>query len=232
MTFRSLSLLVPMRGHPERRARFLESFRRTVVGPVELVLKIDDDDVETLQWAKGLVHPWPVIVSGPRHDGYRSLPRYFNEMSRVATGDLLMCGNDDMEFITKDWAGDLLRMADRYPDGVFDLGIYTYPAGSFPFSCVSRAAVNAMGFLNDERLVFSDIFLRDVMMRFNRAVLLPDTVIMHVGVADDDALQVKDGVHAEAAAYWRLHERCVNEAARAIQPLLKRSWWQRVRRAA
>jgi len=217
--FETLSLLVPIRGHAERRAHFWASLHRTIAvhAQVQLVVRVDDDDEDTHTWALGLRQPTPTIVVGPRYDGYRSLPRFFNEMAQAATGDLLMCGNDDMAFMTEDWAGDLLAAANQYPDGLFNLGTYTYPAGSFPFSCVSRAAVEALGFLNDERLVYSDIFLRDVMARFGRAVLLPQIVIMHVGQADDDAVAVKGAVHRDADAYWRLHEACVEDAVATLR---------------
>ncbi len=217
----TFSLLVPLRGHAERRARMWQSiWDTTTTTPLEVVFRLDDDDDETWSWAASL-EPRPRIVRGPRFAGYGSLPRFFNEMARVATGDLLMCGNDDMIFTTPEWAAQYVAAARQFPDGLFDLGCMTYPAGVFPFSCVSKQTVERLGFLNDERLTYSDIFLRDVMARFGRAVLLPQVEIYHIGVeqeVDDQVLMaVKLDLHRHAADYWALHERCVTEAVETLR---------------
>ncbi len=223
MTFQTLSLLVPLRGNPGRRNRLWISLRATAPD-VELVIRLDDDDPETLAWALTL-EPEPIIVVGARLNGYASLPRFFNEMSAVATGDLLMCGNDDMTFATPGWDAHYLDRANQYPDGVFDIGCMTYPAGAFPWSVVSRQTVRTLGFLNDERLLYSDIFLRDLMGRFGRLAFLPDVTIYHEDPdhgEDQVALDAKLALHHDAGTYWQLHNRCVSEAVAKIQPLLGR----------
>lgn len=216
----TLSLLVPMRGNPGRRERFWASLRSTAPD-VELVIRLDDDDAETAAWARALDPP-PIVVIGPQLKGYASLPRFFNEMAAVATGDLLMCGNDDMIFETPGWDAHYLARANQYPDGVFDIGSMTYPAGAFPWSVVSRSVVQALGFLNDERLLYSDIFLRDVMGRFGRLLFLPDVAIAHDDPDHGEDLvanAAKLDAHEHAGAYWTLHNRCVAEAVAKIAPL-------------
>lgn len=228
MTFHTLSLLVPLRGNPGRRDRLWASLRRTAPD-VELVIRLDDDDAETRAWALTL-EPRPAIVTGGRLNGYASLPRFFNEMAAVASGDLLMCGNDDMIFETPGWPAQYLARANQYPDGVFDIGCDTYPSGVFPFSVVSRAVTRALGFLNDERLMYSDIFLRDVMGRFGRLLFLPHVLIKHEdpdhGV-DLIANAAKMDLHEHAGAYWTLHNRCVDEAAEKLTYLKEFALCQR-----
>lgn len=217
----TLSLLVPLRGNPGRRDRLWSSLWATAPD-VELVVRLDDYDAETAAWARAL-RPLPVIVTGPRLNGYASLPRFFNEMARVASGDLLMCGNDDMIFDTPNWDAAYCARATEFPDGVFDIGCMTYPAGAFPFSCVSRQTVQALGFLNDERLLYSDIFLRDLMGRFGRLLFLPEVGIRHEDPDHGEDLAAnaaKYALHLDAAAYWAMHNRCVDEAVAKIRPLL------------
>lgn len=216
--FKTLSLLVPLRGNPGRRQRMWSSLRATAPD-VELVLRLDDDDEDTAVWARAL-RPAPTIVVGPRLKGYASLPRFFNEMASAASGHLLMCGNDDMIFATPNWPAQYLARANHYPDGVFDIGCMTYPAGAFPFSVVSRRATQTLGFLNDERLLYSDIFLRDVMGRFNRLLFLPEVTVYHEDPDNGEdavALTAKFALHQNAGEYWRLHNRCVNEAVDALR---------------
>lgn len=222
MTFETFSLLVPLRGAPGRRDRLWASLCATSGEDVELVIRLDDDDDETLQWAQTL-RPAPRIVIGRRMGGYASLPFFFNEMATVASGDLLMCGNDDMIFDTPNWPAHYLAMANRYPDGVFDIGCMTYPAGAYPFSCVSRLAVTALGFLNDERLTYSDIFLRDLMGRFRRLLFLPSVTIRHEDPdhgEDPLALDTKYDLHLAAGAYWTKHNAAIAEAVLKLRPLL------------
>jgi hypothetical protein len=211
--FQTLSLLVPLRGNPGRRQRMWSSLRATAPA-VELVIRLDDDDEDTAAWARTL-RPLPTIVIGPRLKGYASLPRFFNEMAAAASGDLLMCGNDDMIFATPNWHAQYIGRANEYPDGLFDIGCMTYPAGAFPFSVVSRRTTRTLGFLNDERLLYSDIFLRDVMGRFSRLLFLPHVAIYHEDPDNGEdavALTAKLALHENATEYWTLHNRCVNEA--------------------
>lgn len=209
-----------MRTQPERRVRMWSSWQATTTGTsVELILRLDDDDLDTLTWAETLV-PRPRIVVGPRLKGYASLPRFFNEMASVSKSDLVMCGNDDMIFLTPGWPTKLLAAANYYPDGIFNFGFMTYPAGAFPFSCVSRQVVERLGFLNDERLLYSDIFLRDVMARFGRAILLPEIVIQHIGIASEETNAHKWGLHFNAESYWALHNRVVEEAVKTLWPMV------------
>jgi hypothetical protein len=128
-----------------------------------------------------------------------------------------MCGNDDMVFMSEGWVTRFLATANAYPDGLFDIGGWTFPAGSFPWSVVSRDFVRRLGFLNDERLLYSDIFLRDVCAAFGRAIMVPEVSILHVGSAAKDANVAKWHLHTIADAYWALHARCVGEAVARLR---------------
>src|ERR1700676_1477647 len=95
-------------------------------------------------------------------------------------GDVLMCGNDDMEFRTPDWPELILAEANKYPDGLFNIGVRVgLNDDKFPFSIVSRRLAQAMGWLNDPRLLYSDVFLLDVARAFRRAVRLNSVFVFH-----------------------------------------------------
>jgi hypothetical protein len=226
-----LALLVPMRGQPIRRELFLYTFERTrrASTPVQLIVRIDDDDTDTAAWLAAKTDA--TVLVGPRYDGYRSLPRYFNEMVAKVAPDTtaIMCGNDDMRFETVDWAGGLCRASRRYPS-LFNLGVMTFPAGAFPFSCVSPKMVDALGRLNREDLIYSDIYLRDVHARLGVCELVPTVEILHIGEAGPDAIGVKETVDL---AYWHHHAACVAEDVSTLRPLMtRRSWgWRRVAEA-
>src|SRR5688500_6274351 len=175
--FTRLTVLVPTRNRVPQLQTMLQSFSETrAYLAADLAFRIDLDDPLT----QTVVNPTGYgYVTGPRLDGYRSIATFFNEMRPVAQGDLFMCGNDDMVFRTPHWPELVLAEANKYPDGVFVLGVQTLNLGVFPFSIISRKAVEAMGFIHDPRLVCGDLFLRDVMSHFGRAIQLPNVHVEH-----------------------------------------------------
>lgn len=218
--FTKISVLVPTRKRERQVRTMIESYdQMTTVPPTaELVFRIDADDREALHMFRD--SPWTVIV-GPRLDGYRSLPQFFEEMRAVATGDLLMTGNDDMVFQTPDWSTKVLAVANQYPDGLFNLGVSTYNADHFPFSIVSRRAVEAMGAIHHPEIFWGDVYLRDIFKAFDRAILLPDVRVDHqwMGHTPDVVFleaQQSDGRHW-SHAYWATHRRLVAAAVAKLK---------------
>jgi Glycosyl transferase family 2 len=231
--YRRVSLLVPTRNRPEYLKALIESYFATISGSddSELVFRVDFDDMKTLQiLAK---YDFPVIV-GPRRLGYRSLPSFYNEMARLARGDILICCNDDVIIETPDWPQLIIEAANQYPDGIFNIGVSTIRGEeNYIFSCVSRKLVDRLGFINDERLVYSDIFLMDVAKHFNRLSKLWTVRFRHNWAGENpagmdatraDAQRVEfEMVLADATGAWsdkyrRLHNSVVAEAVARIDP--------------
>lgn len=215
--FTKVSVLVPTRKRLDRLRTMIDSFKRTNDGHAELVFRVDDDDPDTIDALAE--HP---TVIGPRLSGYRSMPTFFNEMLRVATGDVLMCGNDDMIFKTPGWPSLVLAAANAYPDGLFDLGVTTYNEDHYPFSIVSRAAADRLGFLWDPRVYWGDIFLRDVMGAFGRCIKLPSVEIEHdwVGHSPDAVFIEADqtSIYRTDPTYWEgTHARAVGDAIERLR---------------
>jgi hypothetical protein len=177
--FTTVSVLVPTRRRLDSLSRLLASFAATVPEPsqAELIFRCDSDDAESIE---RLRRESFAFIVGPRCDGYKSLPAFFNQMAAIAHGDIMMCCNDDAEFQTPGWPALLLEEANKYPDGIFNIGVNVgLNDDKFPFSVVSRRMIEAMGCLNDTRLLFSDVFLLDVAKAFNRAVRLDSVTVFH-----------------------------------------------------
>ena len=227
--FSKISVLVPTRKRLHYLARMLESFDATVTDSTaaEIVFRCDSDDVETIECLRR--RPSKLIIA-PRHEGYKSLPGFFNDMAAVATGDLLMCCNDDVVFQTPGWPGLLLTEARKYPDGIFNFGVNVgLNDDFFPFSIVSRQMVRTLGFINDERLLFSDVFLLDVAKHFNRAIRVKSVTIFHdwAGHGADETRRdanrhefevvFKDASGDWTDEYRRKHDQVVAEAVGKIE---------------
>lgn len=218
-----VSVLIPTRHRVERLRTLLESYDATTDGEdCELVFRVDEDDVETRTFLLDYDH---VIVVGPRHQGYGSMPLFFNEAARRARGDLLMCGNDDMIFRTFDWPNTLAEAAESFRDGIFNLGVMTLNEMHFPFSTVSRRAVERLGFIWDPRIFWGDIYLRDVMAFFGRALLVPSVTIDHdwAGFRPDkvfnETRESKSQVEGDAAYWSGPHRLAVDEAIEKLKEL-------------
>lgn len=216
--YTKVSVLVPTRSRLEHLRAMLASFFATTLGAgAELLLRVDDDDQPTIDMLMN--GPWPVaILVGPRLDGYRSLPAFYNELAAAATGDVLLIGNDDMVFATPGWPALVLEAANRYPDGLFNFGVRAHNEGHYPFSIVSRKAADRLGFLWDPRIFWGDIYLRDVMAAFGRCERLPSVEITH-NWAGDEASQ--NQIYVRDPGYWEgTHARAVREAVAKLADMV------------
>lgn len=186
----------------------------------ELIFRVDDDDIDTQDF---LALKNVRVVIGPRLRGYGSMPTFFNELYRVSIGDVLFSGNDDFVFKTPHWAPILLRAAENYPDGLFNLGVNTLNADHYPFGIVSRLAVDRMGFYWDERIFWGDIFLRDVMAYFGRCVMVNDVRIDHdwAGYRPDrtfaDTRSHKEKIESDPRYWQDVHAPAVAEAVEKLK---------------
>lgn len=225
MTFRKVSVLVPTRGRVARLAAMRASFYATAGSDeAELVFRADADDRETAGYL--LEAGERRYRVGPRLDGYRSLPAFFNEMAGMASGDVLMLGNDDMVFRTPGWASRVLAACNRFPDGVFNVGVATHNADHYPFSVVSRAVVARLGFLWDPRVYWGDVWLRDVMAAFGRCVMLDDVRVDHewAGHAPDATFVEadQDSIYQRVPDYWTtVHGPMVEEAVARLRGMVQ-----------
>lgn len=187
MNFSTISILLPTRGRVQKLDRALNSIRENAHdrSKIEVVFRCDIDDEETQQYLKDRGE---FFLVGPREKGYASLPKFMNQCAAASTGDIIMMLNDDILVETRDWDIRLLEFANKFPDGIFNIGISTGLNDKlFPFSIISRKVHRVLGFVNDERLVFSDIFLLDVMNSFGRALPLPSITITHEWAGNDNS---------------------------------------------
>jgi glycosyltransferase involved in cell wall biosynthesis len=222
MAYTKVSVLIPTRHRIERLRTLLESYARTTLGAEacsELVFRVDDDDDATQAFLSG--HR---MFVGPRHQGYKSMTTFFNDMLSVASGDVLMCGNDDMVFRSTHWALAILGAADKYPDGLFNFGVSTFNETHYPFSTVSRKAVDALGHIWDPRIYWGDIYLRDVMGTLERCFMLPHVQIDHDWMGfHPDALFLEadqNDIFRRDPTYWAgTHATAVQDAVARLKEL-------------
>jgi len=221
-----ISVVAPVRARIALVDQMLDSVWTMAADPdrVEVVLRCDDDDAAMITHLTSRTpDSWrtPVLVIGPHRTGYATLPAFINEAAHRSRGDLVIVVNDDAEFQTKGWDILLAERAASIPDGLFNFGIETANAGNFIFPCVSRTLINLLGFVFDERLVYPDIWLRDVLMPFGRAIRVPEVVVAHhwQGMSPDQQQAVAE---VQSYAYQSLYFQCVDEGRKLVSDALGR----------
>ena len=216
-----ISVIVPTRQRTHLLAPMLLSVMSTAQERVEIVMRVDVDDDESIAYLRMSPFPFPFIV-GPRYNGYATLGMLINEAARMSRGELVLVVNDDVEFCTRGWDTKLLALAAQYPDGIFNIGVQVENADNFVFPCISRTLVHVLDGVFDERLVYPDIGLRDVLRAFNRAVRTEEVVIKHnwMGMTPDQQNAVG---HTQTGTYHNLYALCVQEGIEKIKQHLRRS---------
>ncbi len=220
MPFTKVSVLIPTRTRLDRLQRVLTTFKDTTSGCSELAFRIDDDDPVTAMFLH--LTDWPVY-QGSRREGYESMPLFLQDAASVATGDVFMVGNDDMAFVSQGWDAAILAEANKYPDGLFNIGVATHNADHYPFSIISKRMVQQLGHVYDPRIFWGDIYLRDLLAHFGRTIMLPEVRIDHewAGFKPDalfwEAQDLKTGPYTNGPEYWERHRNVVNDSIRKLE---------------
>lgn len=198
-----ISVVAATRGRTRLLNHLLNSLWATAAEPdgVEVVFRVDFDDKETIEFLSQRGRS--SFIVGPRLQGYATLGALVNEAARLSRADLVIVVNDDAEFKTHGWDMRLLAEAARFPDGIFDLGVTSVLNNdNFVWPCTSRRVIDLIG-IHDERVIYSDVWLRDVMAFYGRAIRVPDVIIEHkwIGLSVDQQRAIgsfDQAVHAAA----------------------------------
>ncbi len=98
--------MIPTRNRVTLLKECLDSLDKTTSDPslVELLVKADDDDSETLRFLDSYTSTLPVkIVVSPRKNGYGSLHEHYDSLAKISEAEFLMVFNDDIEMTTQGW---------------------------------------------------------------------------------------------------------------------------------
>jgi hypothetical protein len=169
-----ISILCPTRGRPENVDRLLNSLKETSDVIPEIVLYVDDDDAQMLEW---LGHddwaPTVKSITGPRI----TLSDMWNKCAEVATGDILMNCGDDVVFRTKGWDSMVKQAFASYPDRILfahgDDAHFGSQFGTHGF--VHRKWINAVGYFVPPYFSsdYGDVWLNEIANSLGRRVYLP-----------------------------------------------------------
>jgi len=102
-----LSVILPTRGRKEALLTSIKSLYDLADNPnqVEVILGMDDDDVEHIEYVNSnIISQFPnVSLYQFRRLGYRRFHMYINTLAGLSKGDWIMVWNDDAIMQTKQW---------------------------------------------------------------------------------------------------------------------------------
>ena len=101
-----VSIMIPTRKRTQLLKECLDSFNNKTIDKslVEILLKIDNDDIETLKFAESYKSEIEIkIIVTDRKNGYGSLHEHYNSLAKISESEFLMVFNDDIEMITEGW---------------------------------------------------------------------------------------------------------------------------------
>jgi len=194
-----ISLLTPTRGRPKRCYEMAVSAAEMADGEPELVLVVDADDPEADLYADV---DWPLPTVFRVMPTRQWPPVKWNEAARLATGDVMFTGQDDVLFRTPHWDTEVEEAFAEWPDRL--VLVYTRNGkqdgrfATYPF--LSRRWVDELGYFMPEQFVgdFCDGWVFDIAKRVLRTHFLEDVLIEHMHPAFGKA--ERDRTHREYRA--------------------------------
>lgn len=182
-----ISLLVPTRKRIKSLIRFLNSVEETCSSPrnLEVLIRIDDDDVETIQFVDKYITKSSLVIKtviGSRGKGYVDAPRRLEELCQNSNGRILMYLADDVQLMTKDWDEKILN---TYNNSIYDDKIFLIKTAhnqeenpDWPlFPAITREWLNATGHFSNFYAVDTELYLLSKLI--NREIFLKDIEIIH-----------------------------------------------------
>ncbi len=182
------SLIVPTRHRTEQLRRLLDSIVATTrdLGQLEVVLVMDEDDEESIQFRfDGLALKRVTVPSGLTM-GALTLSGY-----RVATGQRLMLLNDDVVVQTPGWDEQVLAAFRSFPDQVVLINVndllFRDTLCTFPFLtrefCLLMDGICPPGYIRyriDDHI--HNIFDLLSLLGHHRRIFLPEVIFAHMNV--------------------------------------------------
>ena len=187
---KTISLLCPTRGRPDRVHTMLESIIITTDNPeyVEVLYYIDNDDNTKegyLETIDNLVkkHDVHFKKAEPYIGEPISISKSWNILAERCSGDVLVMANDDEVWITKGWDSRLNEEIEKFPDDIYC--IYFDDGGNHGKICcfpmVSRTWYETLGYFTPGifKFIFNDTWIEYIARAIGRLHYIPDVLIEH-----------------------------------------------------
>lgn len=194
-----ISILCPSRERPKNLKRFIDNLNTfsKIKNRIELVVYIDKDDLLLNDYRKLYNNysknkrkiNFKLLVGEPK-----SVSKSWNDIADICSGDVMIMGNDDCLFETKNWDIFLDEEVAKFTDQIFviwfDDGMRAHMYGDFPI--VSRKWYEILGYFTPGcfEFTFNDAWITDIGRRVRRLHYVKKVRLTHLHA--DIGLQKKD----------------------------------------
>ncbi len=180
----NISLLSPTKKRTDSLSRMWKSVLDTADNPsqIELVLYVDHDDNETLQFLESNLKDCKVIVSDPdKKEIYSNL---HNVCCENASANIVMSAADDIIFRSKSWDTEIIEIFNQIHDNI----AYIYPDDGYngvklgTHGFFHKDWFKALGYLSPPVFTvdYSDNYTMDVAKGVNRCFYLSACLVEHM----------------------------------------------------
>ena len=179
-----ISLLCPTRGRPDRAMQFLESVLATQTDDNEIIFGLQSDDARLDEYPSEIRSR--AIIFEPSSTVY-----YWNQMAKVAKGDMLTLIADDVIMRTPGWDLRFHEEAANYRDGIYLIttqdgrGKGEWPAQlPTPHPTISRKWFETLGYFTFPGLFhyYADTWNSSIARRLDRQINMYDIMWEHIKV--------------------------------------------------
>ena len=182
-----ISLLCPTRQRIENTNRLITSLATTAYHPerIELLFYIDNDDPVIDDYRK-LIEGWQghlgriEAIYGPPI----SVSKSWNDIAKIAKGDILKMSNDDLIYRTGGWDDVLDREVKKYPDDIYCMWfndmLHRQRMCTFPI--ISRKWYDTVGYFAPGVFAFfyNDTWVHDIAKRIGREHYIDEVIQEHM----------------------------------------------------
>lgn len=177
-----VSILLPTRGRPDSLRRAVWSAADHADNPklLEFILRVDEDDAETLKVAEELQSCLQVnLIVGARGAGYGEFHRLVNACAVQAKGDWLLLYNDDAELVTDHFDTMLADLTTYHkPMGVQDVALLLFQQEgapqSYSFSAMRWKTHNLLGMYSP--FLHCDLWVWSLLSAVDMVLPVPITI--------------------------------------------------------
>lgn len=178
-------MLISTRKRVKSLQQLFDSIERTCKSAdnLEVLLRIDDDDIETIRFVEGYRKNSKFLIKsiiGDRGKGYVELHQNTNELCQAANGKFFLFLPDDVQFMTNNWDEEMLATYNSaYSDNIFWIRTSHNEAGNPNAMClaITRDWYNVTGHFGT--CYQQDSEFNYVAKYVGREVFLKDIVIIH-----------------------------------------------------
>lgn len=182
-----ISLLCPTRQRIENTNRLITSLVTTTVHPerVELLFYIDNDDPAIDSYRKLIAERQEQLGRIEAIYGEPiSVSKSWNNIAKIATGNILKMCNDDLVYKTEGWDNILDREVKKYPDEIYCMWfndmLHRQRMCTFPI--ISRKWYDTVGYFAPGIFGFfyNDTWVHDIAKRIGREHYIDEVIHEHM----------------------------------------------------